>query len=126
VDEVATEGASPTWVAATSALKAGGFDYKAVGVGDVTGDAIPDILPQNEGDAGDGSILAVTNGDSGPPNFMTVAGPLRVDGVVDFRVVGVGDINGDGFADVVLRDQLASAGASAACRWGCAFGIALA
>jgi hypothetical protein len=97
---------APTWVAATSALKGGTADFKAVGVGDLDGDALPDILIQNEGVSGDGSILAITGVGSGHPNVISIAGQLRVDNVVDFRVVGVGDINGDGFADVVLQDQL--------------------
>jgi hypothetical protein len=96
---------SPNWVALSSNLKGGGADFHAVGVGDINGDTHADVLIQNEGATGDGGILAITAANT----FVSVAPALKGGGV-DFAVVGVGDVNDDGFADIVLQDQANATG----------------
>jgi hypothetical protein len=76
------------------------------GVGDVNGDGYADILV-GDGYAGTapdmGAVYLYLGGASGssPDPALTITGPLARFG---YSVAGAGDVNGDGYADVVVGD----------------------
>ena len=81
-------------------------DWRVVGIGDVNGDGIPDLVFQN----GVGQIYAwFLDGTGTQANFSTGAGLkgfryLYTGGRGDWRVMGIGDVNGDGNPDLVFQN----------------------
>ncbi len=77
-----------------------------VAVGDVNGDGIPDIVVANmAGESnGDGSVgVLIGNGDGTFQSVVTYdAGGVNTDGVA------IGDVNGDGYPDLVLLNNCAN------------------
>ncbi len=82
-------------------------DFRVVAIGDVNGDGIPDLVFQNG--AGQVSVWFL-DGTGNPVNFSTGAGLKPGSGylysgaVGDFRVVTIGDVNGDGIPDLVFQN----------------------
>jgi len=88
-------------------LYGGGLsDWRVVGVADVNGDGIPDLVFQN----GAGQIYAwFLDGTGNALNFSTGAGLkgsrfLYTGGLGDWRVTGVADVNGDGNPDLLFQN----------------------
>jgi hypothetical protein len=73
------------------------------GHGDINGDGIADIVVE---DPGSGQIyVGYQNGNgTGTPNWAALPNPMP-----GWRPEGVGDINGDGFADIVIQNQTTGA-----------------
>ena len=96
-------------------LKGSGFLYggnlagwQLAGISDVNGDGIPDLVFQN---TGSGQVYAFfLNGTGAPVNFTTGSGLkpgskfLYSNGLGDWRLVGVGDLSGDGLADLIFQN----------------------
>jgi cyclophilin family peptidyl-prolyl cis-trans isomerase len=79
-------------------------DWRVVGVGDVNGDGIPDLIFQNTAGQiyawfldGSGNAVSGTQGVIGSKYLFT-------GGLGDWRVVGVGDVNGDGIPDLIFQN----------------------
>jgi hypothetical protein len=83
---------------------AGGSSYSVAGAGDVNGDGYADVIV---GAASDTSYvyLGGANGPS-PTPATTLTGPSGT--FFGFAVAGAGDVNGDGFADVVVGTEVAN------------------
>ncbi len=82
-------------------------DFRVVAIGDVNGDGIPDLIFQN----GAGQVSKwILDGTGNPVNFSTGvglkpgSGYLYTGPVGDFRVVAMGDVNGDGIPDLVFQN----------------------
>ncbi len=74
-----------------------GADFKIVGVGDFNGDGHPDLVYQR---ASDGlTEIQLLNGITPIGGGAIVNSPFGA----DFKVVGVGDFNGDGTSDLVYQ-----------------------
>jgi len=90
-------------------LYTGGLSvWRVVGVADVNGDGIPDLVFQN----GAGQIYAwFLDGTGNALNFSTGAGLnghgfLYSGGLAAWRVVGVSDLNGDGNPDLLFQNSV--------------------
>jgi len=96
--------------------QAGRFGEAVAGVGDVNGDRFGDLVvgaPRGAALAGLASVFAGAAERLSPVPVVTLTGsPGRVEQLAT-HVAGVGDLNGDGFADVVLAAPLADAGRGA-------------
>ena len=86
----------------------GGFGYSIDGAHDVNGDGYSDIVvgvPSQGGTSGDGAIYVFYGTTSGPgmanPQLVQVAGGNGQE-KIGASVAGLGDINGDGFADLAV------------------------
>jgi FG-GAP repeat len=81
-----------------------GFAYAVASAGDVNGDGYADVIV---GAPGIGKAFVFDGGPLGVPNGdpTTASGTLSTDQGADFMgtsVAGAGDVNGDGFADVIV------------------------
>jgi hypothetical protein len=81
------------------------FGRSVAAAGDVNGDGRPDLLvgaPDAVG--GDGRVFLYLSTASGIPPTTTVTrdGPSGSGGSFGYAIAGAGDVNGDGFADVVV------------------------
>ena len=106
-------GLKGTGTAGSGYLYTGGLaDWRIVGIGDVNGDGIPDLVFQN----GAGQVYAwFLNGSGSPVNFTTGAGLkgtgaagsgyLYPGGLADWRIVGIADVNGDGKQDLIFQNS---------------------
>ncbi len=90
---------------------ADGFGYSVSGAGDMGGDGVPDILigaPYNDAKSADGGAIYVFNGSSSPPPTISASDANYVNysysagSHFGFSVSKAGDVNGDGFNDVVV------------------------
>jgi FG-GAP repeat protein/VCBS repeat protein len=102
----------------------GQFGLSVAGAGDVNGDGYADIVvgaslvpPSDTGNAyvylGSATGLNYEDGGAAPP-ATTLVGPNGLDGYFGFSVAGAGDVNGDGYADLVVgspSDGFSSPGA---------------
>ncbi|MBI5516264.1 MAG: FG-GAP repeat protein [Deltaproteobacteria bacterium] len=96
-----------TNVAATSL-----FGQSVAGVGDVNGDGYGDILVGAPGEgARRGRVYVYHGAQEGVlPSPLPLTSPDAMDGLYGQSVAGAGDINGDGFADVILGAPASGAG----------------
>ena len=76
-----------------------GAEWKIRGIGDVDGDGHPDIVWQSDV-TGNGKVWLMQNGS--PVGFP---GPFATNIPLDWKIVGMGDFNGDGKDDVVWQNR---------------------
>jgi hypothetical protein len=91
---------TPTTLAEPSGNTGDGFGNSVAAAGDIDGDGFADLLvgaPSEDGSTGRAYVYLGSA--SGP-----AAAPIEIDGASDFgsSVAGAGDVNGDGFADVLV------------------------
>ncbi len=80
------------------------FGYSVAGVGDVNGDGYDDILISRLGATGEVSLYAGSELGPETPPIFTIQG-ADYEANIGYSVVDAGDINGDGFADFVIRER---------------------
>lgn len=98
--------------------------FSVSGAGDVNGDGLDDVaigapLASNNARDGSGSTYVIYGAASNPDldlNSLTADRGFRIDGVAKddqsgYPVSGAGDVNGDGFADVIIGARDAQSGA---------------
>jgi hypothetical protein len=76
--------------------------YKVVGAADFNGDGKSDILLRND-TTGQVLLLLMSGGTSSP--FVTFQGVIYTEANQAWKIVGVGDYNGDGRADMLWRND---------------------
>ncbi len=116
-------GASPNSVADLTLTGAAATDelgYSVAGAGDVNGDGFADVIvgaPLNDAGGTDFGRAYVFFGGTIPNNSadVTVTGAATND-ELGYSVAGAGDVNGDGFADMIVGAPFNSAGGSFAGR----------
>jgi hypothetical protein len=93
--------------------QAGRFGASVAGAGDVNGDKLGELVigaPEGAWLAGQASIFAGASERLSPVPLVVVTGAAGRVEQLGAHVAGVGDLNGDGFADVVLAAPLAEGG----------------
>ena len=95
------DGATQTGAALFTPGPALGLTWRIVGVGDFNGDGKPDLVWRDQGATG---MVAVWFMDGTTRIGTASLTPGVVPGLT-WRIVGVGDFNGDGKPDLVWRDQ---------------------
>lgn len=96
---------TPTWVGRIMP-RAGSFDTVQGVIRDINGDGIADIVSESE----DGTVVMWAGGPNGPSSTPTFARRLSVAASSWGRVEFAGDVNGDGFGDVLHGDGAVLAG----------------
>jgi hypothetical protein len=82
------------------------FGYDVSSAGDVNGDGFDDVLVGaplfDQGDANEGAVFLYLGGESGLETISSWMGTSDQDGAnLGWSVASVGDVNGDGFSDIV-------------------------
>lgn len=100
---------------ATPSFLAGTITVVAAGAGDVNGDGVPDIVAGVRTDVlpgrpfGSGSAKVYSGADSS--TLLTIGGPT-LNALLGTAVAGIGDTDGDGFAEVAIGAPQGMTGAS--------------
>ncbi len=85
----------------------GWFGYAATGVGDVNGDSVPDAVVSAYGESGDpgdrgAGAVYVFPGRNGEVLCTLTSSNPDSEGVFGWSLAAAGDVNGDGFTDLVI------------------------
>jgi hypothetical protein len=95
---------SPAWVEPDASVL---FGYNVSGVGDMSGDGLPDIAAGVSGGVwGEGFptyvFTSVPDAPTHPPDDGVVIVSLKGEGAIAERYAAAGDVNGDGYADMAM------------------------
>ncbi len=109
-------GTSPTWTAESDQLEAS-FGVSVAAAGDVNGDGYADVLVgahrYDNGENGEGRAFAYHGSAAGLAILPAwTAESNQVDANLGFSVAAAGDVNGDGYADVIAGARLYDNGAT--------------
>jgi hypothetical protein len=97
----------------------GSFGFSVSGAGDVNNDGCPDVLVgawREKGGATEAGKAHVFSGQTGATLYMLQSPNPEFQGSFGFSVAGAGDVNSDGYADVVVGARNEDAGAADAGR----------
>jgi hypothetical protein len=115
------KGPSPTPTIVLDPMISGSLSYPSYGFGenlasaDVNGDGFADVLVGYPGSNGDvGAVFLYLGGPSGPSSANAKRLTLGGSNAFGFCVAGPGDVNGDGFADVLVGAPNTNLGAGSA------------
>ncbi len=95
--------ATPAWVVAGSEA-AGWFGHAVAGVGDVNGDGFDDVIVGAYGQSGGaGAVYGYYGSPAGlPASPSWIGAGQAVPGLFGYALARAGDVNGDGFDDVIV------------------------
>jgi hypothetical protein len=91
------------------------FGWSVAGIGDVNGDGYADVavgaLQYDNGEMSEGAVLVFPGGASGPNSSVSTRVESDQTGAqFGVSLAGAGDVNGDGFADVIVGSHVFESG----------------